>query len=463
MKKAKRMVSMLLKKGMVCSFYEWQEYVKTKKETTHRLQHAAKKVLGKWMFGGLSRSFERWSQITSESKRLKAKAKTVIYRIKNACAARCFNEWNQHIKLRKEIAQKGRLALCRIMKFSTAKAFLHWACVAREACDNNKILRKVIFQMMHNTAARCFQDWLNKTRLNKSIRSMDKNRLHRDSRSCTDIASEWLRVLRVVVLKKRTLRVCWRITQKRWHACIARQFLHDWVHLLRGYSRKRQDCISKATHIWKRRVFAEFIREVERKKRLQHQVTTMRMNAQARVLLQTTKLWVQSSERSSEISRCIECLGSNRRRHLMARAFCIQRDAVREKSKLERKLAKALHMKLLARIMVLWSNDAAKGSIVTKRSMSANQMSVASGNESMLARAPQTPLSSRRRASVHAYSQFMNSQLRRASLSLDSSFAGNVSSNGDWSLLGGSPAPDGQLSPGRHGESAGSALRPSDL
>ena len=49
-KKAKRSFSMILKKSMVCCFIEWFEFVKTKRETTKRLQHAAKKVLGKWMY-----------------------------------------------------------------------------------------------------------------------------------------------------------------------------------------------------------------------------------------------------------------------------------------------------------------------------------------------------------------------------------------------------------------------------
>ena len=109
--KAKRSVQMLLKKGMVCCFYEWQAYVKTKKETTQRLQHAAKKVLGKWMFGGLSRSFECWAQHTSESKRLKSKAKVVIYRIKNACAAKCMSQWIEHVRKMKRAKRSIQMLL----------------------------------------------------------------------------------------------------------------------------------------------------------------------------------------------------------------------------------------------------------------------------------------------------------------------------------------------------------------
>jgi hypothetical protein len=470
-KKAKRLVGMLVKKGMVCCFYEWHEYVKTKRETAHRLQHAAKKVLGKWMFGGMSRSFERWAQITSESKRLKSKAKTVIYRIKNACAAKSFDEWHQCIKSRKETAAKGRLALCRIVKFCTAKSFSHWACVVREAQEKSKILRKVIFQMMHNTASRCFHDWLDKTQVNRNIRNLDKSRSNRHTRTSVDLASEWLQVLRVKVLKKRILRVCWRITQKRWNSCIARQILTDWKHLLRHNSRQRHECISKAVHIWKRRVFAEFAREIGRKKMLHRTLTTIQTNRETRVLWQATELWARSSERSSEISRCIDCLASVRRKRLMARAFCIQSDAVKERVKLERKISKALHMKLLAKVVVLWYNDAAKGSIVTKRSLSSSQVPIAVGNESSFAAGPQTPLSSRRRASLHAYSQFMNSQLRRASLSLESSFSDNIAltertmSMGDLIPFGSSRASHGHESPVNHNvkPQASKALRPSDL
>jgi hypothetical protein len=453
MRKAKRSVGMLLKKGMVCCFYEWQEYVKTKKETTQRLQHAAKKVLGKWMFSGLSRSFERWSEITVQSKRVKA----IIYRMKNLNASRMFNEWHQFIKVRKEIDTKlesrGKKALCRILKFQTAKAFSHWVFATREIREMNRILRKVIFRIMHNTASRCFQDWSNFTKTQKGVRNLRKCRSDKFMAKSVDVACQWLHALRVTVLKKRSLRLCRRITQKRWNGYFAREHLNAWRHLLRSNSRKRQECTSKVTNFWKRRVFGEFARETERKKSLNYKWTIIQDNCAARVLSQAITLWTLSSEKSAEIGRGIEYLNSNRRRHLLARAFCNQRDNVRDKANLERKLWKAFHMKLLARIMVMWFNDAAKDSIVTKRSLSSGgdlfvdgrsslgkkETSIEFGNELQLASSPF--LHSRRRASVHAYSQFMSSQLRRASVELEGSFSGNIAlsasaSSGDQKMPG---------------------------
>jgi hypothetical protein len=484
MKKAKRSVGMLLKKGMVCCFYEWHEFVKTKKETTQRLQHAAKKVLGKWMLGGLSRSFERWAQITGESKRLKA----VIYRLKNLNASRIFDHWNRFIKSRKEsdtkLQSKGKRAVCRILKFQTAKAFSHWAGVTREIREMNRILRKVIFRIMHNTASRCFQDWLNKTKTQKAVRNLDKCRSEKSMSASLALAIQWLQALRVTVLKKRSLGLCWRITQKRWNSCFTRQHLTAWTHLLRSNSRKRRECMSKVTQFWKRRVFSEFVREADRKKSLNSKWKAIQDSQAARMLSQTTVLWALSSERTSEISRGIRFMNSNRRRLMLARAFYTQRDIVRDKATLERKLGKAFQMKLLARIIVLWFNDAAKDSIVTKRSLSSgkdffvdrrsslgrNHTSFDFGNESQTADSSQRHFHSRRRASVHAYSQFMSSQLKRASVDLESSFADRIAlpairANDDPIVNGDSLYSRANDSPANHNvkSAVSSALRPSDL
>lgn len=214
---------------------------------------------------------------------------------------------------------------------------------------------------------------------------------------------------------------------------------------------------------------------------------TVQMNRAARDLLQTTVSWARLSERSSRISNRIEYMGCNRRRDLLTRAFSVQRDAIRNRAGLERKLSKAFDMKLLTRIMVLWSNDAAKDSIVTRRSQSSggdgfnhrsksvsgNETSMESGYESRSAEGRQAAPHSRRRASVHAYSQFMHSQLRRASVDIEGSFADVALAargtpnrpSADGMLLGGSLALYGHESPEkRNSKSAFSpALRPSDL
>jgi hypothetical protein len=44
--------------------------------------------LGKWMHGGVSRAFERWTQFAETEKKLRAKSKTVVYRIMNMHVAR---------------------------------------------------------------------------------------------------------------------------------------------------------------------------------------------------------------------------------------------------------------------------------------------------------------------------------------------------------------------------------------
>jgi len=379
-----------------------------------------------------------------------------------------------------------RSALSRIVKDNKAKSFSHWACVTREAKEVGRIFRKVIFRMLHNTASRCFQDWLHKTQSNKAIRSMDKTRSSRGDSARVDMVRAWLQELRIRALKKRTLRVCWKITQKRWNACIARQHLNDWVYLHRINARRRQESVSKASQIWKRRVFIEFAGEIDRKKQLDHKAMTVQMNRAARDLLQTTLSWARLSERSSRISNGIEYMGCNRRRYLLTRAFCVQRDAIRNKAGLERKLSKAHDMKLLTRIMVLWSNDAAKDSIVTRRSQSSggdgfndshksvsgNETSMEFGYQSRSAEGRQAAPHSRRRASVHAYSQFMHSQLRRASVDIEGSFADVAlasrgtpnRSSADAMLLGGSLALHGHESPERqNSKSLVSPLRPSDL
>jgi hypothetical protein len=93
MKKVKKCMGVLLKKSMVCCFYAWQEYATDKKETSKRLQAAARKILGKWMHGGVSRAFERWLRFAQEEKKLRAKCKTVVYRISNIIASRCISVW----------------------------------------------------------------------------------------------------------------------------------------------------------------------------------------------------------------------------------------------------------------------------------------------------------------------------------------------------------------------------------
>jgi hypothetical protein len=93
LKKVKKCMSLLLKKSMVCCFYAWQEYATNKKETSKRLQTAARKILGKWMHGGASRAFERWLRFAQEEKKLRAKSKTVVYRIMNMHVASCFYKW----------------------------------------------------------------------------------------------------------------------------------------------------------------------------------------------------------------------------------------------------------------------------------------------------------------------------------------------------------------------------------
>ena len=374
-----------------------------------------------------------------------------------------------------------RSALSRIVKDNKAKSFSHWVCLTCEAKEVGRIFRKVIFRMLHNTAARCFQDWLHKTQMNKAIRGMDNTRRSRGDGARADMARAWLQELRIRALKKRTLRVCWRITQKRWNACIARQCLNDWVYLHRINARRRQESVSKASQIWKRRVFAELAGEIYRKKQLDHKAMTVQMNRAARDLLQTTVSWARLSERSSNISNRIERMGCNRRRHLLSRAFCVQRDVIRSKAVLGRKLSKAFDRKLLTRIMVLWSNDAAKDSIVTRRSQSSggggfndsrtsvsgNETSMEFGYQSRSAQGVQAAPHSRRRASVHAYSQFMHSQLRRASVVIEGSFADVALSalgttnrpSADGMLLGGFPA----LHESPEKQSSKPALRPSDL
>jgi hypothetical protein len=443
-KRAKRMLSVLLKKSMVCCFYEWREHVKTKKETSQRLQHAARKVLGKWMFGGLSRSFERWAQVTGESKRLKAKAKTVIYRIKNQAVDCCFYFWNQFIKGRKQLKTKfaatGRLVLGRMLKFQAAKAFSRWTCVVRDVKNMNECSRKVIFRMLHSMAARFFDCWLDKTHMSKGLRGLEMSRSSRTASATAHLATRLLQLLRVRVLKQRALRVCWRITRKRWNACVFRQYLHSWMHVLRSNSRKREVCVAKLSNNWKRRIFAEFVTEVERTKRLDSNWSTIQMNRTARALQRATFHWAQSAARSTEISRGMEYLSAIRRRQLLAQAFCIQRDACRIKSSLERKMTKAFNMKLLTKIVVMWYNDAAKSSIVTKRSVSSsghaicfdiesslggNENSTEFDDEFRASSSTKAPSHLKRRASVHAYSQFMNAQLQKANLELESSFTDN--------------------------------------
>ena len=68
MKRARKSMSTLLKKSMVCCFYAWQEHVAAKKETDKRLQVAGRKILGRWMHGGASRSFERWLAFVQDAK-----------------------------------------------------------------------------------------------------------------------------------------------------------------------------------------------------------------------------------------------------------------------------------------------------------------------------------------------------------------------------------------------------------
>ena len=175
-------------------------------------------------------------------------------------------------------------------------------------------------------------------------------------------------------------------------------------------------------------------------------------------------------------------MNSTRRRLMLARAFYTQRDIVRDKANLERKLGKAFQMKLLARIIVLWFNDAAKDSIVTKRSLSSGgdlfvdrrsshgRNHTSFGNESQSADSPQRHFHSKRRASVHAYSQFMSSQLRRASVDLESSFADRIAlptirANDDHVVNGDSLFSRANDSPANHHvkSAVSSALRPSDL
>jgi hypothetical protein len=218
-----------------------------------------------------------------------------------------------------------------------------------------------------------------------------------------------------------------------------------------------------------------------------HTWRKIQMTQAARALQQTTLLWAHSSERSSEISRGIEYLSSSRRRNLLSRAFCVQRDAIRAKENQERQLSKMSDMKMLTRIVVMWRNDAAKTSIVTKRSLissggmlsgSASSQSKSSfstelGSESRAAGISPAPAHSRRRASVHAYSHFMNSQLRQASLDLECSFADDMALTpakltGDAGLLRGplvAQAFHAHESPvSRHVQTAvGAAMRSSDL
>jgi hypothetical protein len=436
------------------------------------------------MFGGLSRSFERWTQITVQSKRVKS----IIFRMKNLNASKIFDDWYHFIKTRKEIDSKlencGKRAGCRILKFQIAKAFSNWVSFTREVREMKRVFRKVIFRMMHNTASRCFQDWLNETKTQKAVRNLHKCRSDKFMVKSVELAGQWLHALRVKVLKKRSLRLCWRITQKRWNACLAKQHLNTWRLLLESNSRKRQECIFKVKSFWKRRVFSEFAKEMYRKKSLTRKWAAIQDNRATRILSQTTALWALSSERTSEISRGMEYLKLNRRRHLLARAFLDQRDHVRDKAVLEQKLWKAFHMKLLARIMVLWFNDAAKDSIVTKRSLSsggdlfvdvrsshgAKPTFTEFGNESQSAGSPQRQLHSRRRASVHAYSQFMSSQLRRASVELEGSFGDRSSpaaTSTEYQDLHGGPmysrAYESSANHRRVSVAFSPALRPSDL
>jgi len=152
---------------------------------------------------------------------------------------------------------------------------------------------------------------------------------------------------------------------------------------------------------------------------------------------------------------------------------------------MERRVSKVWDMKLLTRIVVMWRNDAAKASIVTKRSL-ASSGGVSSSGQSMdhlptelgsewrAAAGPATPAHSRRRASVHAYSHFMSSQLRRASMQLDRSFADDIaltpakSSADDLGLSRGPLLPlhafDAHESPNHNFQTAAvPAMRTSDL
>ena len=114
-KRVKKCMGLLLKKSMVCCFYAWQEYAADKKETSKRLQAAARKVLGKWMHGGTSRVFERWLRFAQEEKKLRAKSKTVVYRIMNMHVASCFSTWVEFLNDSKlsgfRLARQNVLAL----------------------------------------------------------------------------------------------------------------------------------------------------------------------------------------------------------------------------------------------------------------------------------------------------------------------------------------------------------------
>ena len=91
---------------MVCCFYAWQEYATDKRATDKRLQAAARKVLGKWMHGGVSRAFERWTQFAETEKKLRAKSKTVVYRIMNMHVARSFSMWIEFVHVSKRSASE---------------------------------------------------------------------------------------------------------------------------------------------------------------------------------------------------------------------------------------------------------------------------------------------------------------------------------------------------------------------
>ena len=134
---------------------------------------------------------------------------------------------------------------------------------------------------------------------------------------------------------------------------------------------------------------------------------------------------------------------------------------------------------------MLWSNDAAKDSIVTRRSQSSggggfndsrtsvsgNETSMEFGYQSRSAQGLQAAPHSRRRASVHAYSQLMHSQLRRASIVIEGSFAdvalaalGTTNRpSADGMLLGGFPALHESSEKQNSKPASSPALRPSDL
>jgi hypothetical protein len=302
MKKVKKCTGVLLKKSMVCCFYAWQEYATDKKETSKRLQAAARKILGKWMHGGVSRAFERWLRFAQEEKKLRAKCKTVVYRIMNMHVARCFTQWMDHLRTMKKVKK----CMGVLLKKSMVCCFYAWQEYATDKKETSKRLqaaaRKILGKWMHGGVSRAFERWLRFAQEEKKLRAKCKTVVYRImNMHVARCFTQWMDHLRTMkkvkkcmgVLLKKSMVCCFyawqeyatdkKETSKRLQAA-ARKILGKWMH--GGVSR----------------AFERWLRFAQEEKKLRAKCKTVVYRISNSIASRCISVWicfVQSSKRAS--------------------------------------------------------------------------------------------------------------------------------------------------------------------